>query len=337
MVLLCCDDTLSDKITSVCQASFQDISTEVITKSLQSTPLWVNYNAVKQHSPFQCEGFQRRESFESNALFLLGFGFDGTASFRKGASQGPRSLREVFHSLETYSPYLDKDLCDRERLFDLGDLSFGNNQTEQDYLDALRDFSSLTEGFNFQRDNIKLITLGGEHSISYAPLKKYLEDFSDLAIIHLDAHADLRDGYCGFHYSHASIIRRVLDHFGNGHNIFQYGIRSGTRDEFNFMKQRGTLVSSRGELKDKIQREMGDRPIYVTLDLDFFDPGFVPGTGTPEAGGEDFSCFLEIIKLLNKKTFVGADIVELAPNLDSSGQSSVFAAKVLRECVLAMT
>ena len=103
------------------------------------------------------------------------------------------------------------------------------------------------------------------------------------------------------------------------------------------MKKKETLVFSKEELKDKIRRDIGDRPIYVTLDLDFFDPGFVPGTGTPEAGGEDFICFLEIVSLLNEKTFVGADIVELAPNLDSSGRSSVFAAKVLRECVLAMT
>ncbi len=293
--------------------------------------------SVRKHCHFQCEGFQKREAFERDALFLLGLGFDGTASFRKGASQGPECIREVFHSVETYSPYLDKDLSDRGRLFDLGDFVFEKNQSEQSYLNVLRDFSSLTESFNFQRDNIKLVTLGGEHSVSYAPLKKYLEDFSSLVILHLDAHADLRDGFQGFHYSHASIIRRILDHFGDGHTLFQYGIRSGTKDEFNFMKNRRTLIASREELKDKLQNEVGDRPIYVTLDLDFFDPGLVPGTGTPEAGGEDFTCFQEIVKILNEKYFVGVDIVELAPNLDFSGRSSVFAAKVLRELVLAMT
>ena len=79
-------------------------------------------------------------------------------------------------------------------------------------------------------EGVKVMTLGGEHSISYAPIVKYLNQYPDLVLVHLDAHADLRDGFTGFHYSHASIIRRALDHFGPNHELIQYGIRSGTRE-----------------------------------------------------------------------------------------------------------
>ena len=291
---------------------------------------------MRKYSSFQCDGFERIESFKSRAIFLLGLCFDGGASFRKGAVKGPHAIRAGSYSLETYSPDLDRDLCDQDYLFDLGDILFEHGQSEESYLQGLKEFSFLTEDYHFKRDSIKLVTLGGDHSISYAPLKKYLEDFDDLMIIHLDAHADLRCEYQGLRYSHASVIRRVLDHFGDQHKLLQYGIRSGTRDEYHFMKQKGTLVTSMERLKDEIQTTMDSRPIYVTLDLDFFDPRDVPGTGNPETGGEDFMCLKEIVALLKNKNFVGADIVELAPDIDPTGRSAIFAAKVLREFVLAM-
>ena len=124
--------------------------------------------------------------------------------------------------------------------------------------------------------------MGGEHSVSYFPIINYLEQHSDLLLIHLDAHADLRDGYQGFYYSHASIIRRVMDHFGPGHGLIQYGIRSGTKEEYQWMKNSGTLMRSREEFLHKIDTVHEERPIYLTLDLDFFDPAFLPGTGTPK-------------------------------------------------------
>ena len=201
----------------------------------------------------------------------------------------------------------------------------------------MKELSNLWTNNHFKRDGIKLLTLGGEHSISYAPIKKYLEDYSDLMLIHLDAHADLRDGYEGFHYSHASIIRRALDHFGDEHSLVQYGIRSGTKEEYAWMGEKGTLQRSREDFYSIIRSIPNDRPLYLTLDLDYFDPSFFPGTGTPEPGGEDFHSFIKLMKILRDKNFVGADVVELAPELDSSGNSSVFAAKVVRELSLLLT
>jgi agmatinase len=188
------------------------------------------------------------------------------------------------------------------------------------------DFFSLFSDVDLVKDNAKVMTLGGEHSISYAPIKTYLQQYDDLVLVHLDAHADLRDGYLGYHYSHASIIRRVVDHFGAGHELVQYV----------WMNDNQSLVKDRTSFLNKIERIADDRPIYLTLDLDYFDPSYFPGTGTPEPGGEDFHSFVSLCKILTKKNFVGCDVVELAPNIDQSGNSDVFAAKVVRELILCL-
>ena len=169
--------------------------------------------------------------------------------------------------------------------------------------------------------------IGGEHSVSYAPIRRYLECFPDLVLLHLDAHADLRDGYLGYHHSHASIIRRSLDHFRDGHLLIQYGIRSGTKAEYQWMRSNNTICTSRKDFLSRVADISNDRPIYLTLDLDYFDPCYLPGTGTPEAGGEDFHSFISLMKLLKDKNFVGADVVELSPDIDPTGNSDVFAQK----------
>ena len=109
----------------------------------------------------------------------------------------------------------------------------------------------------------------------------------------------------GFTFPHASIIRRVLDLFGPDHGLLQYGIRSGTREEFALIETLGSRVSEASDLMGRLRKE-GDRPMYLTLDLDFFDPSFVPGVGTPEPGGESFASFVDIMKQLRGHNFVGA-------------------------------
>lgn len=269
--------------------------------------------------------------------YLVGFGFDGTACFRKGTRLGPDAIRKDSTGIESYSPYLDKDLEDLSNLFDLGNLPVGiSEDQEKNWQQATDAFFSWTNGKNLKQDNIKIVTLGGEHSISYAPIKKYLDDYSDLVLLHLDAHADLRDGYEGYHYSHASIIRRALDHMTSDHSLIQYGIRSGTKEEYSWMKGNNTLKTSLNDFIESVKDIPDERPIYLTLDLDYFDPAYMPGTGTPEAGGETFHSFIKLMKVLSSKNFVGADIVELSPPLDASGNSNVFATKVTRETILAL-
>lgn len=300
-----------------------------------------------QHTDAQYSGSLDTQGIFANATHLIGFGFDGTACFRKGTKHGPDALRAVSDDIETYSPYLDEDISD-VTFYDLGNLKVepadGINRdalSEHDLIEAswqraTDDYCSLMSGIDLEKHQVKTLVLGGEHSISYGPIKTYLAQYPNLVLLHLDAHADLRDGYLGFHQSHASIIRRSLDHFGPDHQLIQYGIRSGTRDEYKWMRENGTLKTSRQEFLDAVAAIPEDRPIYLTFDLDFFDPSYFPGTGTPEPGGEDFHAFVSLCKLLKNKKFVGCDVVELSPEIDPTGNSDVFAAKVVRELVLCL-
>jgi agmatinase len=275
--------------------------------------------------------------FYASSVHLIGFGFDGTACFRKGAKSGPNAIREVSFGIESYSPYLDKDLEDYS-LIDLGNLPIDFSQSiELQWQQATDSLYQQLQSVDLVKNKIRLLTLGGEHSISYAPALSYLEQFEDLQIIHLDAHADLRDGYEGYHYSHASIIYRLQEKFGKKHGLLQYGIRSGTKQEYQWMSENQTLCHSRDEFLAKVEAIDPKRPIYLTLDLDYFDPSFFPGTGTPEPGGEDFHSFVKLVKILQHKNLVGGDVVELAPAIDSTGNSAVFAAKVVRELALCMS
>lgn len=281
--------------------------------------------------------FEQASSLKEKGTYLVGFGFDGTACFRKGTKHGPDAIRKVSTGIESYSPYLDHDIEDCEGLFDLGNVPvLETEDQEKNWQNGTDAFLNLCEGHNLKEEGIKILTLGGEHSISYAPLKVYLETYEDLVVLHLDAHADLRDGYEGYHYSHASIIRRALDHMTPKHDLIQYGIRSGTKDEYEWMREHKTIRTSLDDFIKSVEEIDESRPVYLTLDLDYFDPCYLPGTGTPEAGGETFHSFIKLVKILRKKNFVGADIVELAPTIDPTGNSDVFATKVVRETILAL-
>ncbi|MCK0070642.1 agmatinase [Kordiimonas laminariae] len=271
-----------------------------------------------------------------NSTHLIGFGFDGTACFRKGTRFGPDALRYVSDGIESFSPYQNGCTEDR-KFYDLGNLKLdASTGIEEQWKSASSDFETIFKDIDLAGDKVRILTIGGEHSISYAPIKRHLEAYPDMVLLHLDAHADLRDGYEGYHYSHASIIRRSLDHFTDQNELIQYGIRSGTREEYDYMREHKTIATSRDEFLERVKAIPAERPIYLTLDLDYFDPGIFPGTGTPEPGGEDFHSFISLMKILREKNLVGADVVELSPPIDSTGNSEVFAAKVVRELILVL-
>ncbi|MBE8215534.1 MAG: agmatinase [Endozoicomonadaceae bacterium] len=277
------------------------------------------------------------DQVQPDCVHLIGFEFDGTACFRKGAKAGPNAIRDVSDALEVYSPYLKRALT-QYHYIDLGNILQPKSalNIEMTWHSMTDSFLQLLSQSEFSKTNTSFLTLGGEHSISYAPIKAYLAQYPSLMLLHLDAHADLRDGFEGYAYSHASIIRRVYDHFGPEHGLMQYGIRSGICEEYDWMQQHNTLYYSRRSFLEAIESIPVDRPIYLTLDLDYFDPSFLPGTGTPEPGGEDFHSFIQILKRLDHKRFVGADVVELSPKIDPTGNSEVFAAKIVRELMLCL-
>ena len=229
-------------------------------------------------------GCNYKASIVSGATHITGFCFDGTTSFRPGARFGPDAIRDASFGLETYSPYLDRDL-EEYTVIDCGNLPIYPSS----WIKTNTYFYENTKDLDLKKDKVKILTLGGEHSISYGPMRLYLDNYEDLFILHLDAHTDLRDGYLDEKYSHASIIRRIWDHMDDKNDLLQYGIRSGQKEEFEFMKEHNTQATSLEDCVQRLSALSDSRPIYMTLDLDFFDPAFFPGTGgTFKIGDEVF-------------------------------------------------
>ena len=267
-----------------------------------------------------------RRNPEGCRLALFGVPYDGTTSFRPGTRFGPAAIREVSTGLETYCPQLDRDLEDIAYA-DIGavEIPFGDPQP---VVDAVRHATSsvLAAG-------MKPLMLGGEHSISSGAVAAVAEQHPDLVLVQLDAHADLRNEWLGSHHSHACAMRRCLEVLPSQH-LLQIAIRSGTSEEFKELHRSDRLISVQ-DIPERMNPLRG-RPIYLTVDLDWFDPAVMPGTGTPEPGGFLWSDFAAVIKELRHHSLMGADVVELAPQLDSSGISSVLAAKVTRSLLLLM-
>ena len=278
------------------------------------------------HPRFLCA----ESAFEPARTVLLGCPFDKTASFRRGARLGPQAIREASDCLETYSPHLDKDLEDAA-LCDLGDVDFASDDTGA-VLDSIR-----AEAREIFRAGKRPVFLGGEHLVSLPLVEAALEVFPGLAVFQWDAHADLRDDYLGEKLSHACVMRRILGLQGIG-PLHQFGVRSGTRDEFEWMRANETLRPLTPEEVESVLEEISDRAIYLTLDVDVINPGEIPGTGTPEPGGPGFDAIMDCISVLDASgaRIIGADVVELAPELDPSGASAVAAAKLVRELALVM-
>ncbi len=273
--------------------------------------------------------------YDESKIVIFGAPYDCTTSYRPGTRFGPRDIRAESFGIETYSPYQDKDLTDC-KIFDSGDLElrFGSPESALDDIQA-RTAEILSDG--------KLpIMLGGEHLVTLGQFRAIAEKYNnDVYILHFDAHADLRDEYLGQHLSHACVLRRCYDIVGDG-RIFQFGIRSGDREEFRFAEKHTVMYKtgidgvSFDALPDVIEKLKG-KNVYLTIDLDVLDPAFFCGTGTPEAGGATFNQLLDaIIKIGNSLNIVGADLNELSPHYDQSGASTAIACKLLRETLLAI-
>ena len=269
-------------------------------------------------------------AYEEASIALFGAPFDSTTSFRPGARFGSSAIRHESFGLETYSPYQDKDLTDKN-VFDCGDLElcFGSSEA------ALKDIEELTR--KIVNDGKLPIMIGGEHLVTYGAVKAVFGQFPDLQIIHFDAHADLRDDYLGAKLSHACVMRRCFDLVGDN-KIHQFCIRSGDREEFRFADEHTDMhkFSFDGLPELVSELESNKTPVYLTIDLDCLDPSVFCGTGTPEAGGVSFTELLSAILKVSRTNIVGADINELAPMLDSSGASTATACKVLRELILSI-
>lgn len=271
-------------------------------------------------------------SYEDSELVIFGIPYDGTVSFRPGTRFGPGAVRQELDGLETYSPYQDQEMTDYN-LCDLGDMNLPYGNTSKVMEQVFEEVGAILD------DGKKTLAIGGEHLVSYPLICNYIKRFEDLHVIHFDAHADLRDDYLGEKLSHATVMKRVLDEMEEAQSkgmIWQYGIRSGTKEEFQFGAERTHLCPFNLHRLNEAIEAIGDKPVYVTIDLDVLDPSIFAGTGTPEPGGVSFNELMSAMMQLSRLDIVGADIVELAPHYDQSGVSTAVACKVLRELALLM-
>ena len=236
-------------------------------------------------------------------------------------------MRSESFGIETYSPYQERDLEDY-RVFDAGDLDlpFGNAAGA---LSAIEETAAEV----LAADKIPVL-LGGEHLVTLGAVRAAAKRYPGLRLIHFDAHADLRADYMGEALSHASVIRRCHDILGDG-RIYQFGIRSGSREEMRWSDTHTRMEKFRADTIGEAVKEIGDAPLYITLDLDVVDPAEFPGTGTPEAGGLRFTELLAALLSLRGLNVKAFDICELSPHYDHSGASTALACKVLREMLLA--
>ena len=269
-------------------------------------------------------------TFEDARIVLFGAPYDSTTSFRPGTRFGPAAMRSESFGIETYSPYLDRDLETDVQVHDAGDLElpFGAPDRALEMIEAKAD-EILSAG------KVPFL-LGGEHLVSLGAVRAAARRYPDLHILHFDAHADLREDYLGVRLSHACVMRRCHDLLGDG-RIWQFGIRSGTREEFAFMKQ-GHVTNEPFSVKTLSSLAFPEgTPVYLTVDLDVLDPADFPGTGTQEAGGLRFMELLSALTdILSRFNVVALDNVELSPALDHSGRSTALACKILREELLSL-
>lgn len=269
-------------------------------------------------------------SFEASEIVVFGAPFDGTTSFRPGTRFASKAMRAEFSGLETYSPHLQADLTDYQ-IHDGGEIYFPLGDVKTVLATIQETVHEIVQAGK------KPCMIGGEHLVTLPAVEAVLATHPDVCIFHLDAHTDLRDELEGAYLSHATIIRRVYDLVGDG-RIFQFGIRSGMKSEFDFaLRDQHTYMEPFQVTTVAEQlKKLAGKKIYLTIDLDILDPSIFPGTGTPEAGGITYR-ELETVFAAFKAAdveLVGADLVELSPDYDQSGVSTAVANKVLREVVL---
>lgn len=259
---------------------------------------------------------EQYSNLESSTVVIVQAPYEHTVSYGGGAELGPAGILESSGYVEFYDDEFDNELCFEIGIATLEPINF-DGATDQDALDLIYNQNKvLLDMGKF------VITLGGEHTISTAPIKAHFEKYPNMSILHFDAHSDLRDSYQDSKYSHASFMARVAEFFPT-ERITQVGIRAQCIEEANFIKENkvNTLYASairRGLHGTDWQQTAVDslnEEVYITFDVDYFDPSIMPSTGTPEPDGFFYNETLDLFRKLVKsgKKIIGFDCVELAP------------------------
>lgn len=254
-------------------------------------------------------------------IVVLGLPYDRTVSFVPGTRYGPQYVRMCSENIEDHSPYQDRSLYD-VKIHDAGDVHFETQEWQQEAEKAL----------NAINPKQKVIVLGGEHTVTLPVVSWLYKKKEPFSVIHFDAHCDLRDAYLDEKICHATVMRRVSEIIGMD-RLYQFGMRSGTREEFSLNKNLKKF--SIYEYLPDVLAEIKE-PIYLSLDIDVLDPGVMPGVGTPEPGGISYKELIDSLLLLGNTEIIAADIVEYNPLAATPWASGCTTAAVLRELILTM-
>jgi len=268
-------------------------------------------------------------SLDDARIVLYGIPFEGRVNLRKGADGGPRDLRLASDSIETYSPFLDRDMEDLP-LADIGDCELPDGAPPREQLDAARD-----EIRAWWRPGLIPFMLGGDHTATVPVIEAIAPAFPELRILQLDAHPDLREQFLGERYNYASAMARVMDTVPP-ERVYQVGIRTGAREEYARHRPRffPAFAVHPLEAVRSILPELRGHPLYVTIDVDVLDPAEAPGTGSPEPGGLRVPELIEVVRLLGDCQVIGGDLVEVTHAWDPTGRTGIAASWVIREALL---
>jgi len=277
------------------------------------------------------------QDLENADVAIVGVPFDTGASFRVGARFGPEGIRSVSHLLRPYNPSQNVSIFDHLSVIHYGDVPVVPGYIEKSY-------EKIREGLEeVHRAGVVPIVLGGDHSIALPELRAAAAVHEPLALVQFDSHADTWDEYFGKKYNHGTVFRRaVKEGLLDPSRSIQVGMRGSLyeADDLEASREFGfDLVTTDGvrkmgirELVDRIRDRVGEAKVYVSFDVDFVDPAFAPGTGTPEVGGFTGREAQEIVRVLAATDIVGCDVVEVYPQYDGPGQiTALLAANVAYE------
>ena len=253
-----------------------------------------------------------KENKSNNKAYIIPFGLEKTVSYSSGTKNGPKKIIEASHQVELFDEELK---LEPYKKFNIKTLK--QEKIKSKLNDSLNQLSKIIE--KTLKSKCFPLTLGGEHSITPAIIKPLVKKYSNLTIVQIDAHADLRDGYMGIHNSHAAAMRRCLDN--KNVKIVSIGIRNLCQEEFNYFKKNNKRIEIfwGNEMHkwsmEKLSKILKNKDVYLTFDLDGFDSSLMPATGTPEPGGLFWSDAMRVLKTVFKNSnVIGADVNELAPN-----------------------
>jgi agmatinase len=287
---------------------------------------------AKTENRYSFTGFTK--GFNEALFVVVGAPLDMASSYRGGSSEAPRAVREASRSLELCTALSNIDM-EAIGFHDAGDIVIAPG----DIIESMKRIESVVRGI--LESGKRVFIIGGEHTVTLSAFKAFSSMYSDACLIVFDAHADLRDEYLGSRYSHASVLRRIIEEAKPG-KVVLIGARAVSREEIEYIKasdrSRLEVVKVVGRVTEDKIKEVSkvievcrSRPKYVSVDIDFIDPAYAPGVQTPEPLGATPTEFFELISRVVDEHVYALDIVEITPPYDKSEITAFLGAKIIIE------